>query len=296
MDRLLLCVGAAKSGTTWLYRNLRANSGLFFTPEKELNYFFSRHGAFDRLTPAIRARKAEELRGRAGEGAERERLDAWLARFLDGPPTPDWYRALFAGKPDGAWGADFSPSTSLVRPEGWAEAAGFAREVRLIYLMREPEARLWSHAKFHARFTGAAGRFRTMRLGAIERFVERSSLLVDGDYGSNLGRARAAVPPERILAIDYARIAAEPSAVLREVESFLGLGETPDPEGRAARPVNVTEAVPPPAGFGDRWRRRFRAETEALSALGVGFAAPWAALHAARPDGSGRLAQWLRWR
>ncbi len=283
MDRLLLCVGAAKSGTTWLYRNLRANPGLWFTPEKELNFFFTRHGAFDRLTPAIRARKADELIRKAEPGPGEEALFAWIRRWMEGPVTVDWYRSLFAEKPAGLWGGDFSPSTSLIRPEGWREIAGFAEDLRLIYLMREPQDRLWSHAKFHARFTGAAPRFNRMRPAELERFVERSSLLVDGDYGSNLGRMLEFVPRERILVVDYTRIATEPEAVLREAEAFLGLPPTPDPFGRIARRVNVTEPTPQPEGFGDRWRARFRAETAALAALGVGFAEPWAARHADLP-------------
>ena len=286
MKKLLLCVGAAKTGTTWLYRNIRANPGLWFSPEKELNYHFTRHGWFDRLTPEIRRRKSEEALAKPGADAAAE---AWYRRFVEGPVGPDWYRSLFAEAPEGRWACDFSPSTSLIPAAGWAEVARFAPEMRYVYIMREPEARLWSHAKFHARYTGAAERFRGLSLRGMERFVERSQLLVDGNYGTNLSAMLTAVPREHVLLLDHERIAASPEAVLREVEGFLGLPETPDPEGMAARPVNVTEPAPPPPGFGDRWRRLFRRETARLAELGAPFAAPWARLHAEK---RGRLLPW----
>lgn len=287
MKKLLLCVGAAKTGTTWLYRNLRANPGLWFSPEKELNFHFTRHGWFDRLTPEIRRRKMEE---RLAKPDSDEATARWYRRFVEGPVSPDWYRSLFEAAPEERWACDFSPSTSLIPASGWAEVARFAPEMRFIYIMREPEARLWSHAKFHARYTGAGERFRSLTLRGKERFVERSQLLVDGNYGTNLAAMLTVVPRAHVLLIDHDRIAAEPARVLREVEGFLDLPETPDPAFESARRVNVTEPTPPPPGFGARWRRLFRRETAALVALGVPFAEPWARLHQEKPA---RLTPWF---
>lgn len=283
MKRLVLCVGAAKSGTTWLYRNLEANRGLHFTPEKELNWFFSRHGAFDRLTPTIRyARLEAALRGAAEGGAEGGALD-WRRRFAAGPPSDDWYRGLFAGIGPDRWAADFSPSTSLIRDEGWAAIARFAPEVRLIYILREPEARLWSHAKFHAWFAGEADRFRAMTPPEQVKYVERCDLAQDGDYADHLGRILRHVPRDRLLLLDYGRIEAEPEGVLREVEAFLDAPETPPRAGGLAARVNVSEALAKPEGFGDLWRERFRRQIDGLLAHDVAFARPWADMHARRP-------------
>ncbi len=287
MKRLLLCVGAAKTGTTWLYRMLEHNPGLWFTPEKELNYHFTKHGWFNRLTPEIRAGK----RARMPEKAAREGLSAeataarddWYRRFEADPVDDAWYRAMFDGMPEDRWAADFSPSTSLILETGWAEIARFAPEVKLIYILREPEERLWSHAKFHAQFTGAADRFRGMNLRQMERFVEKSDLLVDGRYGTNLARMLAHVPRDRILLIDNARISAAPMDVLREVEAFVGLPPTEVTEDRLSQPVNQSERRERPEGFGDLWRAEFRRETALLLDQGVEFAQPWAERHARLP-------------
>lgn len=279
MKRLLLCIGAAKSGTTWLYRNLEANPGLRFTPEKELHWFFSRYGRFDRLTPEIRyARLSAALR----DGADAQMLD-WYRRFAAGPLSDDWYRGLFAGIEPERWAADFSPSTTLVGERGWAEIARFALETRLIHIMREPEARLWSHAKYHAGVAGDAERFAAMTLRERQRYVERWRLAEDGDYGTQLRRIRRHVPCEKVLLLDYGRIETAPATVLREVEAFLDLPETPERAGGLSERVNVSVPLARPEGFGDVWRVRFRREMALLRAEGVAFAAPWEAHHLAAP-------------
>ena len=127
MNKLFLCVGAAKTGTTWLYRNIAANPALHFTPEKELNYHFSRHGWFNRLTREIRDRKIAEYIRKADPSTKGfDATLAWYRDFAEDPVDDAWYRRMLAGAAEDQWAADFSPSTSLVPPAAWAEIAAFA--------------------------------------------------------------------------------------------------------------------------------------------------------------------------
>ena len=190
---------------------------------------------------------------------------------------------MLAGAAEDQWAADFSPSTSLVPPAAWAEIAAFAPALRVIYILREPEERLWSHAKFHAGFIGRLDEFRAMSHRAQQRFIDRYSLAFDGDYGDHLAAIYDHVPRDRVLTLDYAEIAAAPVAVMRRVEAFLAAPKTPDPDGKLNRRVNVSEPIPKPDGFGDLHRTRFRRQTEKLVALGVDFARPWAETHARLP-------------
>ena len=41
-ENLFLSAGAMKAGTTWLYRVLERHPELYFTPEKEIHYFYHR--------------------------------------------------------------------------------------------------------------------------------------------------------------------------------------------------------------------------------------------------------------
>lgn len=286
MNRLFLCVGAAKTGTTWLYSILQHNPGLWFTPEKELNYFFTRYGWFDRLTPEIRARRVERVMAKTNEQdftpTEAAARAAWCKLYQNGALDDAWYRSLFAEMPDGRYAADFSPSTSLI-PTGWDRIASFAPDLRIVYMLRDPQERLWSHAKFHAQFTDVFGTFRDMSLSKMERFVERSDLLVDGKYGTNLRRMLSHVPREQILLVDNGRVRTDPIGVLREIEAFVGLPETPVSRARAEKPVNTSQDLTMPAGFGDLWRDMFREELEILLQHDAPFAQSWAERHATLP-------------
>lgn len=289
MKKLFLCVGAAKTGTTWLYSTIRKNPDLWFTPEKELHYHFSIHGRFDRLTKEIRDAKLERaLEWADGPGREAARREArldWYRRFAAGPVSDDWYRDLFSGGPAEAWACDFSPSTSLIPYAGWAELANFANDVRIVYILREPGARLWSHAKFHASFIGKLDEFQRMSLVEMERFIQRYRLTEDGDYGSHLSRIYTHLPRENVLLIPYGRIARKPRRVLREVEAHLGIRPTPIRADQLTERVNVSEKVEQPEGFARSYHRQFASEMESLTDQGVRFAYPWLELYSDRPVG-----------
>lgn len=159
----------------------------------------------------------------------------------------------------------------------------FAPEIRIVYVLREPEARLWSHAKFHAAYIGKLDEFQNMSLAEMERFINRYSLTEDGDYGSHLSRIYARAPRENVLLIKYDRIAKNPREVLLEVEEHLGVRRTPIRLQRLAERVNVSEDVKRPKGFGEAYRQQFAREMDSLVEQGVEFARPWAELHSRRP-------------
>ncbi|MEM7522574.1 MAG: sulfotransferase [Pseudomonadota bacterium] len=280
MKKLFLCVGAAKTGTTWLYRQLEPNPDLWFAPEKEINYFFSRHGWFDRLTDRHRTEKRDRfLENAAGVGENADRRREWYRRYGEGPIDETWYRRLYEDGPGDRWMCDFSPSTSLISAEGWAEIAAFAEELRIVYILREPGDRLWSHAKFHAQFTNQLDEFSAMSIDDMNRFIKKARLETDGDYGEHLEKMLTAIPRDKILLIDYGRIAEEPQKVLRQVERFLGVGRT-EPPMRPRDRVNVSAPLPKPAKFGVEFHKRFRADTARLVELGVEFAKPWRSRYA----------------
>ncbi|MEX2521109.1 MAG: sulfotransferase [Paracoccaceae bacterium] len=311
MKKLFLCVGAAKTGTTWLYRNLEAHPDLWFTPEKELNYFFSKYGAFNRLTPLARNRKLEIMRAMRDDPDRK--LDAaeqkfvwfaqqdegaaaihWYERFASGRITDHWYRGLFAGMPEGAWACDFSPSTSLTPAETWPRIAHFADEVRIVYILREPCERLWSHAKFHARFIGKLDEFAAMGADEVKAFVDQFKLAGDGDYGAHLARIYAAIPRKNVLVIDYRDISNRPEKALRRVEAHLGLSRGARRPDLMTGRINPSDEIARPEWFCGAYGERFAEDANLLLDQGVRFARPWARRYGRRVGWRRRLRQELR--
>ena len=115
-------VGPEKTGTSWLYRNLKAHPDLFLPPIKELKYFWERHARpgesivtrftgrnwHNRLYRKTLKNKIKHYL-RQIIHLPRLRNDlAWDLRYLFRPHTDEWYASLFE-KTRRRLGGDVSP-------------------------------------------------------------------------------------------------------------------------------------------------------------------------------------------
>lgn len=223
---ILLGVGATKAGTTWLWHQLSGHPDCHARAIKELHYFDTVEAdAWDRqirLQEAFAdriARNAAAGRGNPSRLAQRAADVAdWLAvlrRRVEDLPA---YLAYLSG---GARGAarvvmDVTPAYACLPAARLRQMAGMARDVRMIYLMRDPVARFWSHVRMIAGRMNT-GRMNTGRMiagrtaadaaavpaaarGLLDEILDgRPSGAVDrGDYAGALARLEASVPAGRL--------------------------------------------------------------------------------------------------
>ena len=168
-DGLFLGVGAMKAGTTWLYAVLDRHPELFFTFEKEIHYF---HHAYLGSDVLREQRRLENARNRytvfnpsvARAAAARNRL-RWTANYLDGPVDDIWYRNLFVYRNAEQYCCDFSNLYALLDETAWRRVVGIADRLRVLYTLRDPVKRLWSHIKFHLQITGELARLDDWKKG-----------------------------------------------------------------------------------------------------------------------------------
>jgi hypothetical protein len=137
----------------------------------------------------------------------------------------DWYLSHFAPA-GGRLAGDVSPSYASL-------PVGMIRRIRkqfpdlkLIFLMREPVARAWSHARHAHRFRELA--FADAPPGPATAEQWRAVLadewsLLSGDYLGHLRRWSAVFPSEQMLVGFYEDIAARPDQLLRRAFRFLGV-------------------------------------------------------------------------
>lgn len=134
-----LGIGAPRSGTTWLYRNLRAASDLYLPPVKELRYF---NGSRDPQEKSAQAKRMEADPACSPE--DREFLRCWQV-------TPDGdldlYGLMFPERPKVG---EISPIYSILnaREIGDIKSALTGFDTRVFYLMRNPFFRDLSHIIF----------------------------------------------------------------------------------------------------------------------------------------------------
>lgn len=148
-----LCIGAAKAGTTWLYRVLRSCPGYWMPPVKELRYLLLRElrgsdqrNARGRIEDILRdiQNRAATAKSNAIDADDR----AWLQHYVFGEPKDDdWYFGLFSSAGRRVTG-DVSPGYAHI--ENAKAVSVLLPHASAVLIVRNPIERDLSHALHHA--------------------------------------------------------------------------------------------------------------------------------------------------
>jgi hypothetical protein len=182
-----LVVAPPKTGTSWLYANLREHPQLFVPEIKELKYFSHRFESDD--------------------------LRCYLDHFREG-----------LGKSKG----EVSPSYSMLPRRTIQLIRRLMPDLKLIYLMRDPIERSWSHAR-HSYRQGEAN-FKG-RLGSIDDVADEEWIVnlrddwnrLSSDYLGQLERWLSVFPREQVYVGFFEDLARSPRTFLRKVLEFLAV-------------------------------------------------------------------------
>ncbi len=205
----LFVIGAMKAGTTSLHRYLGAHPAIFMSEPKEPNYFVA------------------ELNRSRGE---------------------PWYLGLFAAAGEARIiGESSTEYSKLPTYQGVAERIhGFNPEARVVYLMRDPVARIVSHY-WHNVQDLADGPERRDLLTAVR---DDPRYLAYSDYATQLVPYLERFGKEQIRTLTSERLASDPEGTLRELLGWLDVAGMPPSDLLAARwNVRPLEG-PSPRGWG----------------------------------------------
>ncbi len=179
-----LIIGAAKSGTSSLHRYLSDHPKAFGSNPKEPCFF--------------------------------DEAVNWHRGF-------DWYRGLFADSDEDQ--LCFESSTNYTRypqvPKVPERIAACMPKVKLIYLMRHPVERAYSH--YVHRFTKEVYPQQPIDI-PFEEFVREDPMCLDGsDYAMQIDRYLEYFERSQLLLLTQDELETDPSALLAKVQAFLGL-------------------------------------------------------------------------
>lgn len=235
---LLFCVGATKAGTSWLHDYLARHPDCHLRQVKELHYFdrldLGANWARGDLQRRIARKEAALAAAGAGDAialaAELADLEAAL-RLLSGPEDEAAYLGyLTEGRGVRQLVADMTPAYSLLSVARLRQMAGLLPEVRFLYVLRDPLARLWSHVRMIARRRGGASPARAAGiLGAVLAGRE-PAIALRSDYRGALARLDAAVDPGRLMVAFYEELLTAPG--IAALCRFLGIAGRPADLGR----------------------------------------------------------------
>ncbi|MDE3029538.1 MAG: sulfotransferase [Paracoccaceae bacterium] len=230
---LLFGVGAAKSGTTWLYSYLARHAECHLRSIKELHYFDADAQGARGHARQIRLLEAQvaEVEGKIAVAEGMEMM--WLAKqaadlhemiavHRGEEPYVD-YLTRDAGAARVV--ADITPAYSMLSVEGLRRMLAVSPLSKVVYVMRDPIERLWSHVRMHAaegRAPAEGARRARRRMDQVLSGTGAHSIAERGDYAAVIAKLRAIVPAERLLVEFYERLITESG--VRRLCAFLGIG------------------------------------------------------------------------
>ncbi len=282
-----ICIGMPKAGTGWLHDQLKFHPDFWMSPVKELGYL-------SRAVPALTgARRLHEhsqtnaVRLRTNLTRNRLKWDDREFAFLDDAVALSGekrdiarYAALFRHKGTQKSG-DITPGYGLMGSEVIAEIADKLPQVKVIYLIRDPIARLWSHINHyhnHDGFDPALLKDTTAFTGFID---DRPKILDHSRPTQVLARWRKMAPSIAFRHYFFDDIAQHPTRTRHQILRFLGA----DPKASSAglsdgynRKQWQPKLVMPDA-IRDVIRDRLADEVRACASLLGGAARKWPKLY-----------------
>lgn len=239
-----LGIGAMRSGTTWLHRNLRAHSEIWLPPIKELHYFDcqAREGRRNKFSRGHLRRRLNAYRH---PRAFRPETLVWDLRYFLGRRDAAWYRSLF--RPAGGRVAgEITPRYGLLGPDAVAEVAALLPELKLIFVMRDPLARSWSQVTRGA-LDELGPAARELPIAAWKARLDSPGVRRRSDYPAILHDWGSHFAPERIFLAFFEEISAAPRELLARLCDFLGVAR---PGAAWLREPRVGEPASPTPGAG----------------------------------------------
>lgn len=273
-----ICIGAQKAGTTWLDRNLRRHPRLWLPPVKELQYFSQLYlPATRKWTTRHRVEAGTRILARyIDKTSAGEWDDAHIARLCDiasGFVSDDWYGKIFASAASGKICGEITPDYSTIPEDGLRHIARLSPSVKIIFLMRDPIERSWSHIRMMANAR------RVTDLGDLEAMARSPEQVRRADYAAIIRSWTKIVPDDDFHIAFTDDIAEQPHRVLEGVCAFLGIRYQARFFRRAETPVHAGAAQPMPPTVESILKDRLRPAYEGIAAQFPERGAVWLARH-----------------
>lgn len=275
IDNLFLSVGAMKAGTTWLYNQLKDHPDIYFTPEKEIHYFANKVGIENQLNRKSRVEKLKNQIDRVRYGslkflAEHNEELAWYALYANQDVISNqWYESLFILNENKKFCADFSNLYCLMGEDGWDNVRKTARNVKVIYTVRDPFKRLWSHYKFHQKWIGNEEKTLDATFNDFKSLLDKDFFWRNAQYADNYLRLKNNLNEDELLVLYMEDTIENPVDSLERIQKFLDVEISLPGLGDLDKKVNATKSFNLPEDWEVLMKEKLKPEIEKMKSIGL---------------------------
>jgi len=279
-------IGAHKSATTWLAHVMRSHKQIWIPPIKELHYFdrathYKSQNTFasSRLITRITGSGPGNLRWRKSACrdilASAIKLDLgrckWNLKYYTGTIDDDWYLSLF---PKGSLklNGEITPAYSMLHTQDIQHIASLLPQVKIIYLLRDPIDRAWSHLRYDK---ASDSNFDLGDLEAVKSYIDGPELTQRGDYLTTLRNWKSAIPDERFFIGFYDDIKSAPVSFLSNLSDFLAIDSKYFPPQEVSSTVGPSLKHEIPRDVEAYLATKYQKDLEQLAKILGGHAVRW---------------------
>ncbi|MDF1716022.1 MAG: sulfotransferase [Antarcticimicrobium sp.] len=285
---LLLCVGAQKSGTTWLYNRLADHDQTRQGSHKELHYFTTVHcggmlgpqmkiNVMKRMMERHPRRVAKFIQAQAtGEKPPRD-----IARLFR-PMNDNWYAGIFQGA--GRYAMDFSPEYAMLPDAGHDHIKRISERQKVIFIMREPLDRALSAVRYV--FKRGGGDITTATEEEILTVARRPVIRDLSRYDTTVATLERNYAPENLRFEIYETMMADKAGTLNGICDWLDIARLDLPAAELERRDNATDAFGLPAVVVDELRQALAPVRAAIEDRFPQARAAWADVTARQEAGA----------
>lgn len=256
----IVCIGAQKSGTSWLHVVLATRPDVWVPPFKELHFFDHKFVEECRRWAPWHVKKGVKQAKQAYLSKTKIPDQAYLAyldNLLEKPIlNGTWYKYVFSQAEEHQMCLDVTPEYSCIPDAGVIFFKRFLPEAKLIYLIRHPFDRLMSQLRMTAHRQDEIPKSHK----AWSSLLDMPALESRGDYLNNVPRWDAHFSPDQLLYLPFGRVANDPVNLLREVELHCGL--PPHDYPQAEKKIHQTQPLIIPQDIQDELKQRVAPQIE----------------------------------
>lgn len=225
-ENMFLNIGAMKSGTSWLAKQLEDHPDISVPPVKEIHYFAHCHSPIKLLDTNCRI---EALKNYISWVNPELHIDIlrhnlhWFDMYLDEPINDAWFYNLFKNRGSKKYCAEFSNITSILDDEAWTHIKSLSDNIKVTYTIRDPLMRLWSHIRFQASINGVFEDIPQWGETEYRDFLNSGDMLQHSCYSHTISTLRRNLEPYQFLLLYFEDFRSNPLKELRHIERFLSV-------------------------------------------------------------------------